>query len=81
MRLKGNKRQQIITAAAVTAALSALIAAAVFMVYVSDYYRADAAAVQALESDAVLVEQTEYGWFFDGPSGNTALVFYPGGKV
>jgi dienelactone hydrolase len=27
------------------------------------------------------VEQTEYGWFFDGPSEDTALVFYPGGKV
>ena len=50
--------------------------------YFSDYYRADDVALAALESDAdVTVEETEYGWRFDGPSTTAALVFYPGAKV
>ena len=81
MRMKTNRRRRIKTSAIIELILLAAIAAAVFRVYVSDYYRADAAAEQALESDTVLVEQTDYGWFFDGPSEDTALVFYPGGKV
>lgn len=81
MRMKTNGRRRIKTSAVIELILLAAIAAAVFRVYVSDYYRADAAAEQALESDTVLVEQTDYGWFFDGPSEDTALVFYPGGKV
>jgi len=50
--------------------------------YVGDYYHADAAAAEALASDSsVGVEQTGFGWYFDGPSGEKALIFYPGGKV
>ena len=49
--------------------------------FFSDYYPAADTALKALESDTVLVEQTEYGWFFDGPAADRALVFYPGGKV
>lgn len=55
-----------------------------FFVYVSAYYHADDSetVAKALVSDeAVAVEKTEYGWFFDGPSGEDLLVFYPGGKV
>ena len=53
-----------------------------FFAYVETYYRADAQAKAALASDdAVQVTQTEYGWFFDGPSDAYAMVFYPGGKV
>lgn len=29
----------------------------------------------------VAVSQEEYGWFFDGPGDENALIFYPGGKV
>ena len=54
----------------------------VFFVYTGDYYRADETALAALTSDdAVTVSRTSYGWFFDGPSEDAALVFYPGGKV
>ena len=54
----------------------------VFFVYTQDYYRADDVAKAALVSDAeVQVTQTDYGWFFDGPSEENALVFYPGAKV
>ncbi len=38
--------------------------------------------MEALQSDpAVKVEKVSSGWFFDGPSEDTALIFYPGGKV
>ena len=59
-----------------------IMLAAVFAVYVSQYYRADETALRALESDeAVAVKQTASGWLFDGPADEKALVFYPGGKV
>lgn len=58
-----------------------LLLAAAFFVYTGSYYRADAAALSALESDAVAVERTDFGWRFDGPASDTALIFYPGAKV
>lgn len=65
---------------ALAAALLLLLAA--FFLYVSDYYRADDAALAALDSDeAVTVSETDFGWLFDGPGQEAALIFYPGGKV
>lgn len=65
----------------IPAAVVILLAAA-FIIYVLQYYRADATAEKALASgDGVLVSQTDYGWFFDGESTSDALIFYPGGKV
>lgn len=59
-----------------------LIFAVLFFFYAADYYRADETALTALEStEAVLIKPTDYGWFFDGPSEDTALIFYPGAKV
>ena len=53
-----------------------------FFLYVSAYSRADETALAALRSDEkVRVSRTDYGWFFDGPAEETALIFYPGGKV
>ena len=53
-----------------------------FLVYTEQYYHAEETARTALESDeSVTVTQKEYGWFFDGPSGTDALIFYPGAKV
>ena len=50
--------------------------------YTQVYYHADQAALDALVSDElVTVTETDYGWFFDGPSSESAFVFYPGGKV
>ncbi len=55
---------------------------AFFFGYTGVYCRADETAQEALKASAgVKVEQTEYGWFFDGPEEDTALIFYPGGKV
>lgn len=53
-----------------------------FLIYVSVYYRADENAQRALLSEGtVSVTKTAYGWWFDGPSENRALIFYPGAKV
>ena len=49
--------------------------------FASGGYKADTTAKQALLSDEVIVEETDYGWFFDGPSAEKALIFYPGAKV
>ena len=58
-----------------------LVLVTAFLLYVSDYYRATDTALAALEPDRVLTEKTDYGWYFDGPSTDSALIFYPGGKV
>lgn len=53
-----------------------------FFLYTGHYYHADPSAAEALVSDdAVMVTKTDYGWFFDGPSTEDAMIFYPGGKV
>ena len=50
--------------------------------YASIYYHAEDSALAFMNSDAVVsVSETGYGWFFDGPSEDTALIFYPGAKV
>ena len=62
------------------AVLIVLVVAAI--IYTQSYYHADQKAAAALESDStVAVSETDYGWFFDGPSDENALIFYPGGKV
>ena len=53
-----------------------------FLVYIGYYYHADIIAQTALVSDdTVRVSQTPYGWLYDGPSEQDALIFYPGAKV
>lgn len=74
-------KKHLISSVLIVLAVTALISTAVFLIYVSDYYKADETAAEALKTDEVSVEKTEYGWYFDGPSEDTALVFYPGGKV
>lgn len=51
-------------------------------VYISDYYHADQTALEALVPDEVTeITETDFGWCFDGPGNDTAMIFYPGGKV
>ena len=59
-----------------------LALAAAFFLYAGIFYHADETAKAALESnETVTVSMTDYGWFFDGPSEEDALIFYPGAKV
>lgn len=67
-------------------ALILLIIIVVFVVamfvYLERYYHADAEAMEALNSDEqVTVTKIPEGYLFDGPGRDTAIVFYPGGKV
>ena len=53
-----------------------------FLLYNTVFYPADETAQAALGSDEnVIVSQTYYGYFFDGPSEENLLIFYPGAKV
>ncbi|WFF72227.1 alpha/beta fold hydrolase [Proteiniclasticum sp. QWL-01] len=51
-----------------------------FFVYVSDYYRADASAKALLET-ADITEKDRYLIVESDVASDTALIFYPGGKV
>ena len=63
-------------------AAALLVLAAAFALYCAVYYHADGTALDALVSDeAVSIERRDYGWFFDGPGEDAALIFYPGAKV
>lgn len=57
-----------------------LLAGALF--YFVLYYPADQTALGALSPDAdIQIGRTDYGWYFDGPGEDSALIFYPGAKV
>ena len=60
-----------------------LVCAAAFAVYISIYYHAESAAVQAMSPDsAVLVYELKDGITVFAPEGPSAgFIFYPGGKV
>lgn len=50
--------------------------------YASDSYAADPAVSEYLSgTETVSVSETGCGLFFDGPGNDSALIFYPGGKV
>ena len=51
--------------------IPALLLAAVILawyLYTADCYRADGIALQAMTSDEIRIERSDYGWYFDGPS-------------
>lgn len=59
-----------------------LVVVLLFFVYTADYSHADETAMSAMVSDeTVAVVPTDYGVLFDGPGEDSALIFYPGGKV
>lgn len=76
-----NQKSRILHFSVIALCVTAVVMAVFFFLYVSDYYRADASAEAALVSDEVRIEETDYGWFFDGPSDDAAMIFYPGAKV
>lgn len=50
--------------------------------YSSDSYKALPEAAEYLSgTETTSVSETDFGLFFDGPGSDSALVFYPGGKV
>lgn len=52
-----------------------------FFIYVSDYYRADDAAIAAMQTEATMGVQDNLIILSPTTPGDTALIFYPGAKV
>jgi len=66
----------------ITVLIILLLALSAAGIYLMTYYHANDRAKEALQSDkSVQVEKTDYGWYFDGPGKDDALVFYPGARV
>ena len=59
--------------------IAALVIASV--AYIGTYYHVQNRAAALESTDQVSVEEVKYGYFFDGPGADTALIFYPGAKV
>lgn len=73
-----TKRRKVI----LLSVLGLLVAlAAAFSLYVSDYYRADSAALAVLQADPTVRVQGNLTVFTPETPADTALIFYPGGKV
>ena len=76
--IKRKSKRRII---ALLASVPAIITFA-FLVWTAVYYHAGESVTAALQSDeTVTVKKTSTGWMFDGPSDETAFIFYPGAKV
>ena len=79
MKLKAKKPGFIIVVG-VLALL--LILAGAFLIYTAIYYHADSSAVEAVGlAGDVSITSSDGALIFDPGSADTALVFYPGGKV
>ena len=75
---KRKKGKKIII---IVVVIIAVLIAAMF-IYLTRYYHAEESAKEALQSDTqVSVTEVAEGYLFDGPGEDTAIVFYPGGKV
>lgn len=49
--------------------------------YVNDYYHVTDRGAALADTDTVTVSATDFGYSFDGPGEDNALIFYPGAKV
>lgn len=49
--------------------------------YINDYYHVSDKVSALAGTDAVTVSKTDFGYSFDGPGEDNALIFYPGAKV
>lgn len=78
-RMSGRKKCAVVLIG-IAAVLAAVFAGAA--IYLNIYYAPDATAVQVLATQTDVAVTEEDNWFFfDGAGEETAMVFYPGGKV
>ena len=81
-RISAKKGLKPVQKIIITTAVSILLIAVAFFAYLEVYYHADSEAEEYLKSsDGVEVEEYRSMFFFDGPGSDTAVIFYPGGKV
>ncbi len=74
------KKQKLITALGIISALI-FILAGIFVWYVGDYYHVTDKDAALADTDTVKVSAADFGYVFDGPGEDSALIFYPGAKV
>jgi hypothetical protein len=65
----------------ITIIVIAIILTGGFLIYASDYYKADDVALALMESDTIEIVQDDYIILSSTTPYDTALIFYPGAKV
>ncbi len=80
MFLKSNKKRRLLPKI-IIAVIAVLMIGCIL--YVSDYYAADFAAIEAMQGtdDGVSIEDTENAIYFIPDDIEAGFIFYPGGKV
>lgn len=73
-----NKRFRIVLVVIVTIAI---LLSGAFLIYVSDYYRADDVANTAMQSETGIRVEDNFLILSPTTPGDTAMIFYPGAKV
>lgn len=76
--MKGKRR---LKKAGIIVLIVLILLFAVSVIYVKQYYHVQDRQAELESTDDVKVEEVDYGYFFDGPGNDTALIFYPGAKV
>lgn len=77
---KKSRRKKLLIAFAIVVFIVALLIGA-FFCYVSDYYHADDTALAVLEQDKGITVTDNLTILSPSDSTDTAIVFYPGGKI
>lgn len=73
-------KKKLVRILIIIAAVLGVLAAA-FFIYVGDYYKVIDKEKALANTDSVSVSETGFGYFFDGPGEDAAVIFYPGAKV
>ncbi len=76
----GNKRKRL-KIILISVAVIIIIIFAGFFIYVSDYYRADNVAIDVMKGDSGIKTEDNLTILSSPTLSDTALIFYPGGKV
>lgn len=75
------KGKRLLKKAGIIVLIALILLFAVSVIYVKQYYHVQDRQAALESTDDVKVEEVDYGYFFDGPGNDTALIFYPGAKV
>lgn len=76
-----SKRKKIITWVAIALAAAIAVSVVGFLIWASDYYRAEPEALSVLEQDGVVDEGRDIALYAEDGDADCAIIFYPGAKV